>query len=670
MDGYRQSSPGGLSVEVLVKRHCVGRDPESGLSPLQKELLHNPAPVRIAEAPTGAGKSYAFERAMARGERILFVVPTRRLAQNLLAGLWENLVQDHGWSEETAKVKLALWSFDATQQLKSEGVVNIGARRIREIYSLDPTRQHGEMIVAIPETVSHVLLRFRKDAGQTDAGVFDLLTNFGHIVFDEFHTISARGFGLAGLLSKLAAEADGVRAKVSFLSATPLDIRPVLHRLEVPDEQVVELHEELTETGRAVHGDVRLLLEDAPSLVQLVHDHIEAVKSELEHGRQVVVIYDSLRDLLQQLDTTREVLKEAGVASGRTLLVNSISDSTLGDDGTDFFRVGREQTPEKFDVLIATASVEMGVTFHTNLLFMEPGFEPLNFLQRYGRAARGDHNGHVVTRWDDATANRHPWLRQLRRWLEEQDGYAVSISDLTSLLGRSTCLRFKNVAKNDPIHFGRLPNRGAYAAGLYWNVVMNHWSNRGGRWEHLKAHQPKPAKVVWGLLREVRIMEGDRIFGRYVKEWCDKFEAEARTLRDIGIRVRVVDGHGRAMLVPELWLRRETDVLDRFPLVFSERDEIEEVCITGDLNSWINDERRFVQARKTVIFPHTQYTAEVPDNASLVDEWCRAFKDTLGADSDAWDEYPEAMAAAEELVRLTGLVVTDDVEMESINCIL
>ena len=43
-------------------------------------------------------------------------------------------------------------------------------------------------------------------------------------------------------------------------------------------------------------------------------------------------------------------------------------------------------------VLIATASVEMGVTFRAaNLLFMEPGFEPLNFLQRYGRAARKGH---------------------------------------------------------------------------------------------------------------------------------------------------------------------------------------------------------------------------------------------------------------------------------------
>lgn len=657
-------------MEVLVKRHCVGRDPRTGLSPLQKDLLDNPAPIRIAEAPTGAGKSYAFERAMTRGERILFIVPTRRLAQNLLAGLVEDLVCDYGWDEETARRKLAMWSSDATGQLRTEGVVNIGARRIREIYGLDPSREEGEMIVAIPETVSQVLLRFRKEAGQTDTGVFDLLANFEHIVFDEFHSISARGFGLAGLIAKLAAEAEWVRAKVSFLSATPLNIRPVLLRFEVPNDRIVELHEELTGSGRVVHGDVRLSLHDVPTLTRLVGNHIEAVRRELELGRQVVVIYDALSDLLRQLSTMRGVLRQAGVAPGQALLINSISDSTTGDDGSDFFRVGRAQPPEKFDVLIATASVEMGVTFRANLLFMEPGFEPMNFLQRYGRAARGDHTGQVVVRWDDGASNREPWLREFRGWMEDHNGGEMSISDLTTLLSRASRLRFDGGLEEDARDFGSLPTRAAYAAGLYWKVLMDHWSNRGGRWEHLKAHQPKPASIIYGLLREVRTMERDRIFGKVVKKWCDKFELEARTLRDIGARIRLVDERGRNMLVPELWLRRETDILERFPLVFSDRDGIEEVRVTGDLNGWIKDKRRFVQATKRVCFPVTESPALIADDSLIVDEWCRRLRDPSWSDSDAWDEYPKAMAAVEKLVRLTGLVVSDDVGVESINCIL
>lgn len=651
-------------MEVMIKRHCVGRDGESGLSPLQKGLLDNPAPIRIAEAPTGAGKSYAFEQAMARGERVLFIVPTRRLAQNLLAGLSGNLVRDHGWTEEVALRKLALWSSDATARLWAEGIVKIGARRIREIFDLDPTRAGGEMIVAIPETVSHLLLRFRKEAGQTDVGVFDLLSNFEHIVFDEFHTISARGFGLAGLIAKLAAEADGVRARVSFLSATPLDIRPVLKRLDVPEQHIVELHEELTESGRSVHGDVHLVLSDGPRLSDLVGSHVEPIRQEIEQGRQVVVIYDRLHDLMLQLLDMQAALREAGVVPGRTLLINSISDSTIGDEGTGFFAVGREQPPEDFDVLICTASVEMGVTFRADMLFMEPGFEPMNFLQRYGRAARGDHCGLVVVRWDGEEANRRPWLRELRRWMEEHNGMEAAIGDLTAILGRAARLRFEDCPEDSPRRFGRLSNRAAYAAGLYWKVMMDHWSNRGGRWGHLKTHQPKPAGHVHSLLQQVRTMERDRIFGKQAKRWCDMFEAEARTLRDIAPRIRVLDERGRSMLVPELWLRRSTDILDHFPLVFSDRDGIEEVRITGDLDDWIKEKRCFVEAKRKVVFPHTPYPLVLKDDSSIVDEWCRRLKDPSGHNSDAWQEFPEAMAAAEKLVSLTGLVVSDDDDLE------
>ncbi len=59
-------------MELTIARHCVAEGPD-GLSPLQRDLIAHPARVRIAEAPTGAGKSYAFQRALRdRGARILF----------------------------------------------------------------------------------------------------------------------------------------------------------------------------------------------------------------------------------------------------------------------------------------------------------------------------------------------------------------------------------------------------------------------------------------------------------------------------------------------------------------------------------------------------------------------------------------------------------------------
>jgi CRISPR-associated endonuclease/helicase Cas3 len=193
-------------MAIVIARHCVAQDPVTGLSPLQRALLDDPHPVRIADAPTGAGKSYAFQYALAQHQqRILFIVPTRRLAQNLAAGLARDLIEKARWPAALAEAKVALWSSDATEQLKEQGVMHIGGHRLRQIQGLDDTREGGEMIVAIPEVVSQLLLRKRLEARQADKGIFDLLANFEHIVFDEFHTIEPRGFGLAAVCAKLAA---------------------------------------------------------------------------------------------------------------------------------------------------------------------------------------------------------------------------------------------------------------------------------------------------------------------------------------------------------------------------------------------------------------------------------------------------------------------------------
>ncbi len=138
---------------ISIRRHGVPSDPETKLSPLQTALLYCPKRVRIADAPTGAGKSYAFQRAMIdNDERI--IVPTRRLAQNLKFSLINALQQKAGWDKTKANHKVTVWSSDTTQTLKNadrKGKLSITGFRLREIYELDETREGGEMIFAIPE---------------------------------------------------------------------------------------------------------------------------------------------------------------------------------------------------------------------------------------------------------------------------------------------------------------------------------------------------------------------------------------------------------------------------------------------------------------------------------------------------------------------------------------
>ena len=507
-----------MAIDLTIARHCVASDPITQLSPLQQALLDDSRRVRIASAPTGAGKSYAFLRAVAqREQRVLFIVPTRRLAQNLAAGFINDLVREQGWPSVKAEAKVAMWSSDQRLELRARQVEHIGGYRLRQMQALDDTREGGEIIFAIPEVVSHLLLQRRIETGQAGLGIFDLLNVFDHLVFDEFHTIEARGFGLAALCARLASVPFG-RARVSFLSATPLSIRPVLERLGVAAADIAELEEAVSDIGRPLHGDVVLNLSEAPSLAALVEEQQTAVAAEIAAGRQVVLIYNALADLQRERFVLAPLFDQIGIARERVLVINSIDDSRREGATSLGFHAGRKQNPDDFSILIATASVEMGVTFRAaNLLFMEPGFSPLGFLQRYGRAARRGADGQVWVRTDEVMRKRQPWIRELWTWATTRRGQRAGITELTTLLSREAREHFKAGDSEQPRYFGQLPNRAAFTAGLYWNALLRHESNRGPRREHLLQHQPASARMIYALLQSVRQMERERIYSASAK---------------------------------------------------------------------------------------------------------------------------------------------------------
>ena len=655
-----------MDLQLTVARHAVqvGAD---GLSPLQRALIDDPARVRIAEAPTGAGKSYAFQRALRdHRQRILFIVPTRRLAQNLAAGLIQDLIHADGWASARAEGVVALWSADQTALLKEQGVTHISGVRLRQLQALTPASDDGEMIIAVPEVVSALLVRRPLLTGQAALGVFDLLDDFDHIVFDEFHSIEARGFGLAALFALLATapRANGVgfgRAKVSFLSATPLDLRPTLIQVGVPTEQISLLREQIQAEGRFVHGDVRLTLTADPSLYDLILRLLPAISAELAAGRQVVVIYNALASLERDLPALAPHLAAAGIDPGRVLVVNSVRDSTATGHQRDGFATGRQRDPLAYDLLLATASVEMGVTFrNANLMLMEPGFEPMNFLQRYGRAARRGADGQVFVRLDAAEEGRKPWLRDLRRWVAERAGQVVGIQDLTQVLSQSVQQAFANPSPptaNDTPTFGLLPRQASGCAGLYWHLLLAHLSNQGPRRQHLLEHRPASAKLIHALEQAVRQLARDPELEPNVTRWLGLFRAQGFDLRGIEPKVRVVSNQGEALDYPRLWLQRETEVLERGIQVG------DEIHLPGRVEDYWREERNHQAKRLWVCyFPHTAETRRLVWDEALGKAWCRALEDIDPYALD-WDDYPQARQAAKTLVRITGLVPGHDPEL-------
>jgi hypothetical protein len=661
-------------MEVTIARHCVPQD-RDGLSPLQRALLDDPSRVRIAAAPTGAGKSYAFQFAMRhRGQRILFIVPTRRLTQNLAASLIKDLIENADWSAARAHGSVAIWSSEQTAALKAAGWLSVSGVRVRQMQALRLGSDDGEMIFAVPEVVSALLVRRRLEPGQAGMGIFDLLDAFDHIVFDEFHSIEARGFGLAALLARLVTapleQRSGFgRANVSFLSATPLDLRPTLLEVGVPEERMVVLNEELAADGRALHGDVRLSLVEAPSLYDLIQQHLPRIGTELAAGRQVVVIYNALVTLEKDLPALARILPENGIAPDRVLVINSVRDSAAECLHRGGFALGRQRDPLAYDLILATASVEMGVTFrNADFMLMEPGFEAMNFLQRYGRAARRGADGQVIVRLDADQQNRDPWLRELADWVRQHDGEQAGIDALTEVLSRSVRAQLGGGPGGDLVAgtFGRLSSRANWCSGLYWSVLLAHPSNHAHQRRHLLDHQPASARILYRLEQDVRGLAREPGLAEPVEQWIRLFRAQAFDLRGIEPKVRVVSDTGESFDYPRVWLQRETTVFERFTQVG------DEVHICGSVDDYWRDQRDANAKRAWVChFPHTGEVATLAHDAGLVEQWGRRLEtiDPYGVD---WDANPEALTAAKKLIRLTGLVPghDPDIPMEAIHGIL
>lgn len=656
-------------MAIRILPHGVPTDATTHLSPLQTQLLHSPKKVRIASAPTGAGKSYAFQRAMIDyQERILFIVPTRRLAQNLAFSL-----KNRPWGNSN---KVTVWSSDKREELEKAGSVQSGKIRrwrIREIFALDDTREGGEIIFAIPEVVSDILLRDEYlDKGLSEVGIFDFLGQFDHIVFDEFHTIDPRGFGLAAVFAKLAVDLQNRgRAKVSFLSATPLAIQPILEKLGISAEHLDILEEVVSSAGqpgmRTIHGAVQLSFAESSSLAEVLADHEETIKREVAANYLVVAIYNRLGDLERQVGELAKTCDRLGILQSQRLLVNSVADrAEMNKELVEIlernFTVGRHHNPNQFKVLVATSSVEIGVTFNTRLLFMEPGFEPLNFLQRYGRAARGDLEGQVVVRWDEALAEKMPWLRKLLKWARQQEGKSLEIHELSNQLKRSVVELFEfktELFEEEPDSFGPFPKQAIYTAGLYWLLLQRQSSNNRYARRRLFKNIPDSGKALRIWLKQVRTMVNDKVFGETAQQWCDRFKKEVRILRNIERRIMVVDKDGHRWPYPESYLERETDILERGLLVVGERGTLE-VHIHGALASYYRDKRLYKPLKIKCCFPHRCFEV-LEDNSELVNKWCKFLRE----ENDVWRIYPEAMEAAEKLVRATGLVVgeRDDIAL-------
>lgn len=653
-------------TRFTIARHAVPvREAHGGFTDLQHAMLHDSAPIRIFSAPTGAGKSYAFQRGVVRdGLRVLFIVPTRRLAENLAAGLRRDLAAE-GLDEAAIARRIAIWTSDERLRLEREDpTVRVGRLRLRQLRQTDLAAGEGRMILATPESVAIGLLRpTRPEYGEIAINIADVLRGVDHVVFDEFHTIDPRGLGIAAAVAAITSRIIG-GTRLTFLSATPIDVRSALVDFGI-DPASIAIRRETVITGaadeignaRAVHGDVDVAIipeDDIPALLGRLEPEIRhCLEGEGEiPPRQLVVIYDSVRDLHRDKAALATVLDRLGIGITERLAINSFDDSVEhGVDGG--FTIGSRQNPLGFRVLVATSSVEMGVTFRAGMMVMQPGYGAASFVQRVGRVARGDEPGRVVV----AIPSKGLQEPERRRLFERLAALPprLEIGDFLAACLESVVEHFETRAgeldREDGV-FARMPARAAWCAALFWAALRRTWTSTRGTKETLDNFRTPKAGRLEALLRTL-----ERERGTYA-EWARQFVAEATILRDITPPVDLVDPDGQRRTVRWEDYASTAELMAMPTRYDAGRDRLE-VLVDEPLDQRDGILSRLGGERWTrdveTFWPHSLETDFVPHRLAT-DEFLKRLDDALANRRSGARRHLAAMESAATLVRLTRIV--------------
>ena len=645
---------------------------------MQENLLRSGKFVRLVAAPTGSGKSYAFMCAVFdKGAHVLFIVPTKRLLQNLIDDARDQareILRGRGWQEPAIEAWIGERILEWSGNQAPEDGETLASTRARQALDAGPHKD-GRILFAIPEVVVKMAAGVRVP-GASALNPFWFVRRFDHVIFDEFHTIDDRAFGLACLLARCAVEER--QGRVSLLSATPIDIAPMLERLGIAADDTDVIRERVTvghPAGcRPIHGNVEVLLRDCP-ICESFRRSIDDVRSVVTGGRTVVVIYDSLRRLKQEEQTIRSSLREAGLAHAEVLLINSIDDSARKPGEAE--RKRRYADPRGYDVLLCTSSVEIGVNFRSSLMFMEPGHSLASFMQRVGRVARGADDGKAVISMPESRRNRHAWVRTIARTIEEHDELDVEafttsiLQDVKRRLEPSS-REIEAVPEAADARFYRRPSwRGVFWAALF--VVAIRRKMRAQKRAAARLHEISPKVVGFVEARIGRILsigavdDCRRESDQPHKRWVEALLASALEYRDVGIVVTVVNPDGTEYRVLESFLRRATDILHTH--ILHDRDGQRIVELTGrtlddeivkfDGKSAVN--RLNLHIRSPLGrggFDLSTRECEKGSehlHARLVEEWCERFDRTVSArERVAGGPRAVVMEAATDLVRVLG----------------
>lgn len=342
--------------------------------------------ITLISAPTGTGKSYAFpfpalKSGDAFGEgriRGLIVLPTNALINELTASFKEDY--------EKKGLRIASLTAETLNERHKKGYKRWQA-------AIDIAKEN-DLVITNPDIINyamhggyHSLNPNYKSGADNFFSAF--IAEFGYIIYDEYHLYDeAQVANLLTLIEFDKILRGGELPKFFFVSATPeVGLKKLLIERGYEEEKdFKEIIEEIvveSPHARVIHGLLDVEFHKAPDIDDLIIKKYDEIEMFLNKGEKVLLILDEVRKIQEWGKILEKKYKEKGkIVYESTGYVSKTED--------------HNKKIKEANIIIASNKSEVGVNYEVNYCIMQTGKYYQNFVQRFGRVARGEQNGKIV----------------------------------------------------------------------------------------------------------------------------------------------------------------------------------------------------------------------------------------------------------------------------------
>ncbi|MEO1218722.1 MAG: type I-D CRISPR-associated helicase Cas3' [Bacteroidota bacterium] len=371
-------------VEIINGRECRLHEVQKRLKLGYKELPE----FTIITAPTGTGKSYAFPfpvlNSIKDGNDIdapdsirgLIVLPTNALISELTENFkstYPSLVINQLTGAELNKYEVK------------------GFERWKKAIEI---AENSDLVITNPDIINYAMHGgYHQWAGHKKTGdkIFSkFLVQFSYLIFDEYHLYDeaqiANILTLVKLRENLLQHYKVIRGREQgirflFVSATPeKGLSEIFENEEYEYEDIIEEIVDEPDHARAIHGKLEVEFINNKDIKELIRSKIPEIQSILP-SKKILLILDRLRDVQELAKELEGVFPEYQIYQSTGYVSKS------------------ENAQEKIksaNIIIATNKAEVGVNYEVEYCIMDPGKYYQNFIQRFGRIARGDIDGKII----------------------------------------------------------------------------------------------------------------------------------------------------------------------------------------------------------------------------------------------------------------------------------